>query len=377
MKRYFNTSGPNRPKEHYTLMRPALIEQGKKLVKEERYFTIWAPRQTGKSTYFLLLKTALEKEGYQTVWMNVENYLDASLKGFLNKLVWEFSQIGIKMPDLYTFDDFSLFIEQLNGQKMVCIIDEVEGLNPKLFGQFLHSIRNLYHSRDKHALKSVILVGVSNIVGVVEDHASPFNITDDINIPFFTNEETQELLYQHEQETEQLFAPKVKEKISEITANQPGLVNGFAAELVNRYEDKAVIKFEDYLVVEDWYTRKAIDKNVANIVSKAKKYRSFVEGLLFLELKIPFIIHRPEIKNLYINGLIDDDEQGNVIFKVPLYKKALYHAFYPYMNGEKRRIQQELWTPNYFNKDDSLHFDKLIEFGLPKTKIKWYNYEYC
>jgi len=42
-KRYFNTSGPNIPDEHYTLKREKLIEKGLDLVKRKRYFTIWAP----------------------------------------------------------------------------------------------------------------------------------------------------------------------------------------------------------------------------------------------------------------------------------------------------------------------------------------------
>ena len=51
--RTFNTSGPNMPDQHYTLQRLDWIERGKNLVSKSRYFTIWAPRQTGKSTYFL------------------------------------------------------------------------------------------------------------------------------------------------------------------------------------------------------------------------------------------------------------------------------------------------------------------------------------
>jgi hypothetical protein len=52
--RSFNTSGPNILEKHYTLPRLALIEKGKRLVHDDRYFTIWAPRQAGKSTYFRL-----------------------------------------------------------------------------------------------------------------------------------------------------------------------------------------------------------------------------------------------------------------------------------------------------------------------------------
>lgn len=168
----------------------------------------------------------------------------------------------------------------------------MEGLNPDIFGQFLHTIRNLYHSRDEHCLKSVILVGVSNIVGVVQDHASPFNIADNLEVPYFTDEETAELLHMHEEETGQLFDRKVKEKISYMTGNQPGLVNGFAYRLVEQYSSKPVIDYEDYLKTEHWYIKIAIDKNIANIVNKAKEHRKFVERLLFNENPVEFKIYR-------------------------------------------------------------------------------------
>ena len=102
MKRYFNTSGPNIPEEHYTLMREDLIKIGKHLVFNKRYFTIWAPRQTGKSTYFLLLKTVLEREGYKVFWMNVENYLEATLANLLRQLRFKLRQEGLKVPILPT-----------------------------------------------------------------------------------------------------------------------------------------------------------------------------------------------------------------------------------------------------------------------------------
>ncbi len=53
--RSFNTSEPNILEKHYTLPRLGLIEKGKELVYNDRYFTIWAPRQAGRSTYFRLL----------------------------------------------------------------------------------------------------------------------------------------------------------------------------------------------------------------------------------------------------------------------------------------------------------------------------------
>ncbi len=367
--RKFNTSGPNIPDKHYTLARLDFIEKGRQLVYDDRYFTIWAPRQTGKSTYFRLLADTLREEGYKVCYVNFENYKDATISSFLNELHvnidwgWSVNLRGLNLQETFTV------ISEINDFKYVLIIDEVEGINPEIMGQFLHSIRNLYHSRSKHGLKSVILVGVSNILGVIKDNASPFNIADNLNIPYFTNEETAELLNQHERETGQLFDPSVKKKISDITANQPGLVNGFAAQLVENKPNKPVLDYADYIVVENNYLKFALDKNVSNIINKGEKHRAFIETLLFTETKIPFQIYREVIKDLYVNGIITYDEQGYVTFLVPLYRKCLHAAFYPYINGESGRIGSTINIDDYFAPDGSLHIDMVID-GYKKYALR-------
>ena len=145
--RRFNTSGPNIIEEHYTLPRLDLIEEGKDLVHRSRYFTIWAPRQTGKSTYFRLLATELKKEGYKVAYVNFENYRRQSQQDFLIRLSnaltrqWEMSFDRTSLATLFEQ------IEANETEKAVLIIDEVEGINVEYFGDFLHSIRNIYHSR--------------------------------------------------------------------------------------------------------------------------------------------------------------------------------------------------------------------------------------
>ena len=265
------------------------------------------------------------------------------------------------------------FISEQTEHKFVLIIDEVEGINPKYFGEFLHSIRNVYHSRQSHSLKSVILVGVSNIVGVVSDNASPFNISDNLNVPYFTDTEVFDLLGQHETETNQKFEDKVKQKIIQITANQPGLVNGFAQKLIENYPDNPLITYEHYLEIEHWYLNVAIDKNFANILNKAKKYKSFVERLLFTEERIPFDIDRESIKQLHINGIIKEDENRNVTFWVPFYKKRLYKAFYPYTNGEKTSILRSIAVSELFDANDKLKLDSLITGYKEYVKRRGFN----
>jgi AAA-like domain len=359
--RYFNTSGPNILSQHYTLMRPQLVLEGLDKIHKDRYFTIWAPRQTGKSTYFRLLADRLETEGYKVAHVNFENYRDADLPSFLNEFTFNLKKFWGLDFEGKTLQRIFTDISKIEDKKFVLIIDEVEGINPDFFGQFLHSIRNVYHSRQSHALKSVVLVGVSNIVGVVQDNASPFNVTDNLNVPYFTDEETLELLGQHETETGQLFDPMVKAKVSEITANQPGLVNGFALKLVEDNPTKSVIDYTDYLTVEDWYLTEAMDKNISNIINKARQYRPFVERLLFTEAKVPFQINREEIRLLYVNGIIKKDPEGFVTFRVPLYQKSLHTTFYPYLNGEQGRIQQNIDVSDYFTPEGLLKMPKVIE----------------
>lgn len=357
----FNTSGPNNPDKHYTIIRHGLISKGKIMVDDERYFTIWAPRQTGKSTYLRQLAAELKQGGYQVAHINFENYRNASLEAFLRRLIeqlnaqWQSNIQGNEIADVF------YQIEKITGKRCVFIVDEVEGINQEYFGDFLHSVRNAYHNRESHGLKSVILVGVTNITGIVSDNASPFNITDNLDVPYFTDEEVYHLLGQHEQETGQLFADSVKRKICEITANQPGLVNGFAKKLVEDYPDKERITYADFLEIEDWYLRHAIDKNFENILSKAKQERTFVERLLFTESRIPFKIDRPSIKILHANGLIKDDGNGYVTFWVPFYKKRLYDALYPYMNGEGDEISRSIYAPDYFTKTGELNLDYLVQ----------------
>jgi len=371
--RRFNTSGPNIQEEHYTIQRTDLINQGIELVESKRYFTIWAPRQTGKSTYFRQLAEKLNDKNYNSVYFSVEGFNDFSAADTFDTFCRELKRQQAIDWKIETFKDFEYQISNCNDKKIVIIIDEIEGLNPSIFGQFLHTIRNLYHTRHNHCLASVVLVGVSNIVGVVNDNASPFNIADNLNVPYFTDDEVFELLAQHEIETGQIFDEKVKQKISQITANQPGLVNGFAKKITEDNKKNKIISVEDYLKVEDWYLNEAIDKNFSNILNKAKENRSLVERLLFTEDKILFDIDRESIKLLHTNGIIKKDENGFVTFWVPFYKKRLYKAFYPYTNGEKASILRSFSVSEFFDENNQLKFDKIISGYKEYVKRRGFN----
>ena len=47
-------------------------------------------------------------------------------------------------------------------------------------------LRALYQKRDYHKLHTLIWVGVSTVAELVLSSASPFNVVDELRIPYFT-----------------------------------------------------------------------------------------------------------------------------------------------------------------------------------------------
>jgi hypothetical protein len=61
--RYFNTTGPCKPQEHYMLPADERLPEARSLVEAGRYFIVHAPRQTGKTTAMNGLARELNASG--------------------------------------------------------------------------------------------------------------------------------------------------------------------------------------------------------------------------------------------------------------------------------------------------------------------------
>jgi hypothetical protein len=355
------------PKLNYYVPRTALVAEGLKKVEQWRYFTIFAPRQSGKTTYFQFLIEAIKKEKpeWLPLWVSFESFGNLSEEDFLTLFYRQiedfFHSTFEREKNVATLE---LYFRKINTdiqRETVLIVDEVEGLkNSRLLNQWLHLIRSLYHRKEKTGLRSVILTGVSNITGIIQDTASPFNIADQIQVPYFTREEVYDLLAQHERETGQLFENPVKEGIYEQTLGQPGLVNALARDLVEKKcPNGEVVGMDAFYLTIDHFTRIYIDKNISNIVSKAKQHTELMKEILFGK-EVPFNNYDETIKFLYVNGVIDDCD-GTCCIPIPLYKKALYTCFKPLFNGEKEHFKSPIETyKKYVDERGLLDVTKLL-----------------
>ncbi|HEX9731847.1 MAG TPA: ATP-binding protein, partial [Thermoanaerobaculia bacterium] len=63
MPRFFNTTGPCRPDDHFMLPTEPRLPEVRPLIEKKLYFVLHAPRQSGKTTCFQALARTLTAEG--------------------------------------------------------------------------------------------------------------------------------------------------------------------------------------------------------------------------------------------------------------------------------------------------------------------------
>ena len=179
--REFNTSGPCVPALHYTVMREALMIQALEKVKKGRYFTLFAPRQAGKTTFFQLMIERL-KESYTPLWITFENLATVNKEVFYQDFEEQFKEELLKyhfQSDDSINDPHSLatFFKNNHFSKkpVVLIIDEFEGIPNSVLSEVMHTFRRIYHQRNYYHLHSLTPQSssmFSHFLGRLTSHAS-------------------------------------------------------------------------------------------------------------------------------------------------------------------------------------------------------------
>jgi hypothetical protein len=206
-------------------------------------------------------------------------------------------------------------------------------------------------------------VGVSTIAELVISSASPFNITEELQIPYFTEKEVTSLIEQYVTESGQPFQKEVIKAIYDNTKGQPGLICALCSHLLTKVAtDKSQsVLMSDFYTTLGFFLTKKFDKNILNIVQKAKEKREFMIKLLFMDEPVAFTIDDSDIAWLYANGVVDETD-GYVNIPVPLYAKRLINAFRPLLNGE---TQHYINSPNetinkYLTSNNKLNINALL-----------------
>ncbi len=368
--RKFNTSGPCNPALHYTVMREALIANGKEKVNEGRYITLFAPRQSGKTTYFQLLLEEL-KDDYVPIWISFEGLNTMTREEFYESFDYDMhfalSEVDIhcdvtiknQLTVRYFFRDM-----RKQNRPIVLVIDEFEGIPNAVLGEVMHTFRKIYHQKERYNLHALILVGVSTIAELVLSTASPFNVAEELQLPYFTDEEVRDLIGQYVAESKQPFDEEVIAAIIHNTNGQPGLVCALCHHLVTEVvpDRSQPVTMDAWYPTLNYFLTRRNDMNIANVIEKARQKESFMLRVLFNEQPLPFSVDVPDMAWLYAHGVIDVID-GSVGIAVPLYAKRLVRAFAPVINGEMKHYLTSLQDTfsEYVHPDGRLNVHALLQ----------------
>jgi len=282
-EKIFSTAGPvNRPNLYKIdpLTRWDL-QDVLSLIRNERYFLLHAPRQTGKTSCLAALVTYLNNEGsYYAVYTSFEVGVvagDDYLSGITIIVQALLSNVGKTLKDKFDEKAARLYFNEVgpaNGlqeilkylaetldKPLVLLIDEIDGLVGKTLMTVLRQLRTGYIDRPKHFPHSILLCGLRSIKDfrlysmdeIVPAGNSSFNILAKVlRLGNFTRDEVANLYQQHTEETGQRFEDGVFDTVMEYTDGQPWLVNAIANEVTNEMRenrDRSVFITKDMIEV--------------------------------------------------------------------------------------------------------------------------------
>jgi len=267
--RYFNTAGPIKPKDHYCFnpLERINLEEVLSLIRQEKYFVLHAPRQTGKTSCLLALMEYLNNQiNFKCLYINVEAAQGAredvsrgmrAIIGVLASRARDYLNDSFPLNEMQNIiqiwgadGSLSEILSQWckdSDKPIVLFIDEIDSLVGDTLISVLRQIRAGYDKRPENFPQSIILCGVRDVrdYRIHSDRdksiitgGSAFNIKAvSLRLGDFTESEVYELLEEHTKETGQPFDVKAKELIWHYTQGQPWLVNALAYETC--FETKA------------------------------------------------------------------------------------------------------------------------------------------
>ncbi|MGD9972103.1 MAG: hypothetical protein AB7S77_03490 [Desulfatirhabdiaceae bacterium] len=349
--RRFHSYGPVDQDIHFAVPRTELVDHCLQHIVGEpgkggHYFTIWAPRQTGKTWLMRQVKEKIE-QAYPdqfivgTMSMQGLSFIgDETVTDFLGKVPKLFlDTFWMDMTPPKNFEEWTYLFHRTKGvfqKPLILFIDEFDSLPSGVIDRLVSLFRDMHLNRDQYCIHGLALIGVKAVLGVDSLKGSPFNIQRSLHVPNLATDEVKSLFDQYQAESGQLVDREVVQKVFDVTNGQPGLVGWFGELLTETYNPGANSPID----MDIWETvyRRALytewNNTVLNLIAKARgPYRSQVMDL-FAKSNIPFNLRVDWCNYLYLNGIIDystqTDTHGDLReicrFSSPFIQKCLYDA---------------------------------------------------
>jgi len=395
MKKRFNSTGVCVSRKHYMVNISNKLEQIKKLIDNEFYFTINKPRQYGKTTtlneinnllndLYLVISISFEGIG-DIVFQDEKSFCNKFLKLMVKELTFVDKEESEKLADLNCdindIEELSEAITQFvnNAKKeVILIIDEVDkSSNNQLFLSFLGMLRNKYLAREigrDFTFKSVILAGLYDVKSLKlkvrnEEEAkynSPWNIAVDFDVDMsFSPKEISTMLNEYCTENSISMAiDKLSEELYFFTGGYPFLVSRLCQIIDEKiYEsDKKPWKVNDIqaavkMIVEEKNT--LFDSLIKNLENSKELYE-YIEDIIVRGNDKSFNNDNPLIDLGRLYGYFK-----NINGKVQISNKIFGERIYNYMVSKLENNYSKMDDYNFkgafINGNGSLDVEKILK----------------
>ncbi len=354
MERIFNTNGPCRPGKHYMLPAERRVAGVRRLIDQELYFVVHAPRQVGKTTSLGSLAESLTAEGRYAALLTsceVGQKLTSDFEGSMAAVLDELDIRArhslpqeLRPPQPDTSISMAVRLRELLTRwaeqcplPVVVFFDEIDSLYSDALVSVLRQLRSGYAGRPEAFPQSVALIGLRDVRDykiLARDSeatmgtSSPFNIkSDSLLLRNFVAGEVAELYDQHTAETGQAFTGEAKARAFELTVGQPWLVNALARQLVESLvaesdqpiEAAHVDEAKELLIARR-------DTHLDSLIDRLREARveRVVSPILSGELTLGDRID-DDIAYVEDLGLVDSSS-GNVEIANPIYQEIIPRA---------------------------------------------------
>ena len=391
--RRFGTQGPVYPEKHYIVNRKAELDEFNARVEDGRYIVIFAPRQTGKTTFFYwsLETLTTQNPSYLTIRLDFQVMRNISEVIFYQRLYQMFcrelkqelektkitvsSELTRLLESTQLTDSFSMitFFQDLSGllqnRKIVIIIDEFDGIPTEVVSDFLYALRHIYLSKEPKCPHSVGIVGVQSIAQLNYDRSiSPFNVQDEFFLPNFTLEQVHELLGQYTEEVGQTFETEVIMSIHKQSAGQPFLVNRLAQILTDELDipKTKTIKMNHFTRAHNRLLHEH-NTNIDHLTTNIRRNPRFENILMRITASddgLHFNLRDDQISELATFGVIKQGEDGMCEIANPIYFYCILQTFKPTVNGLEQAYLPEDTRDgflDYLSKSGHIEMDALLD----------------
>jgi hypothetical protein len=349
--RRFHSYGPVDRDIHFCVPRIKLVQDCLNHIigepgKGGHYFTIWGPRQTGKTWLMREVEQRIETDypdryivgtlSMQGVFMQPED----PPNDFLNRVpLLMLEHLNVDVGQVDSWERLRWLFSKKAGifsRPVILLIDEFDSLPPMVIDRLVTLFRDVYLNREHSLLNGLALIGLKAVLGVDSLRGSPFNIQRSLHVENLSLNEVMELFDQYQKESGQSVDTEVVRQVFSVTNGQPGLVGWFGELLTERYNPGT----EKSIGMDIWkfVLQAALTMEWNNtILNLVKKVRAGYVGYmleLFGRSDVPFSLDADWCAYLYMNGVItsevqiDSQNQPRTFcrFSCPFIQKRLYNA---------------------------------------------------